>query len=131
MKMCALLIAAPLATLIGCAPRSGRAPGGSDEAPPPAVRVAAVQFHSVMGDPEGNRRRLVPLVERAAAAGAKVVVLPECAVPGYADLTNDVFWTSAEGGEEGCLPVSEVAEPARAARASASSHPWRGGSAYT
>ncbi len=76
------------------------------------VRVAAIQFHSVMGDPEGNRARLVPLIERAAAGGARIVVLPECAVPGYADLSTDTFWSSDEAPGVGYLPVARAAEAA-------------------
>jgi len=74
------------------------------------VRVAAVQFHSVMGDPAGNRRRLAPLIERAAEGGAKIVVLPEAALPGYADLSTDTFWSNSDEDEEGYLRVAEVAE---------------------
>lgn len=109
--------AAVLATLApGCGRKSGTpAPGVTAEPPvtagaPRTVRVAAIQFHSVMGEPSGNRRRLVPLIERAAAGGARIVVLPEAAVPGYADLSTDTFWSKDEAGEEGCLPVREAGE---------------------
>ena len=109
--------AAVLATLaLGCGRKSGdQAPAAAVKPPvtadaPRTVRVAAIQFHSVMGDPSGNRERLIPLVERAAAGGAKIVVLPEAAIPGYADLSTDTFWSKGEAGEKGYLPVRDVAE---------------------
>jgi len=109
--------AAALAALaLGCGRKTGdRIPAPTVEPRPAAdaprtVRVAAVQLHSVMGKPSRNRERLVPLVERAAAGGAKIVVLPEAAVPGYADLSTDTFWSKGEVEEEGYLPVRAVAE---------------------
>jgi predicted amidohydrolase len=63
-----------------------------------------------MGDPVGNRRRVAPLIERAAAGGAKIIVLPEAAVPGYADLSTDTFWSKSDEDEAGYLRVSDVAE---------------------
>jgi predicted amidohydrolase/lysophospholipase L1-like esterase len=74
------------------------------------VRVAAIQFHSVMGAPAVNRERLVPLIELAAGGGAKIVVLPEAAVTGYADLTSDTFWSSSNIDELGYMRVAGVAE---------------------
>ncbi len=62
------------------------------------VLVAAVQCASEFGDPAGNRRKLARLIERAAAAGAKIVVLPEAAVTGY--LTADIKTTWQVGGRE-------------------------------
>jgi predicted amidohydrolase len=50
---------------------------------PATVTVAAVQMPSVFGDVAGNLDRLAGLVHRAADAGAKLVVTPECGVPGY------------------------------------------------
>lgn len=47
------------------------------------VRVAGYQTAPVFGDVEGNRRRVVDAVRQAAAAGARLVVLPELAVTGY------------------------------------------------
>jgi predicted amidohydrolase len=55
------------------------------------VRVAAIQFPSVLGDVEGNRARLLALVEEAAKGGAKIVVLPEAAITGY--LSQDLRTT--------------------------------------
>ncbi len=81
-------------------------------APPSHVRVAAVQFHSVMGDVEHNRAGLAALVREAAAKGAKIVVLPEAAVTGYADIDEDTYWSSEAAPPEGFVPVARCAEPA-------------------
>ena len=101
--------AALLCLLPGCA----RRPAERAPAPPPeaaaTVRGAAIQFHSRLGEVDANRTRIVALVEEAAARRARVVVLPECAVPGYADLTSDVFWGRKAG--PGYLDVHTVAEP--------------------
>jgi predicted amidohydrolase len=56
------------------------------------VRVAAVQAPSVLGDVEANRARLTALVEKAAAGGAKIVVLPETAVTGYLSQDLSTNW---------------------------------------
>ncbi|MBI3724512.1 hypothetical protein HY251_11245 [bacterium] len=77
---------------------------------PRTVRVAAVQFHSVMGDVDRNRRGLAALVRRAAAGGAKLISLPEAAVSGYADLEQNVFWSSEPSPTPPLLPASSVAE---------------------
>jgi predicted amidohydrolase len=47
------------------------------------VTVAAIQCSSTMGDVEGNRHKLIALVEEAATNGAKIIVLPEAAITGY------------------------------------------------
>ncbi len=66
--------------------------------PPPepdatdTVRVAAIQFVSEFGEPEANRARLAPLVREAAAAGAKIVVLPETAITGYMSADIRTTW---------------------------------------
>lgn len=63
---------------------------------PATVLVAAVQCYSRFGDPQGNRKKLVRLVRRAASRGAKIVVLPETAVTGY--LSADLKRTWQTGG---------------------------------
>src|SRR4051812_28540210 len=50
---------------------------------PATVKVAVVQCSSDLGAVDANRRKLTGLVEQAAAAGAKIIVLPEAAVTGY------------------------------------------------
>jgi 5-aminopentanamidase len=49
-----------------------------------AIRVACHQLAPVLGDLEGNRRRALAAIDAAAAAGARIVVLPELAASGYA-----------------------------------------------
>lgn len=72
------------------------------------VRVAAIQCPSVMGKTEDNLRNITNLVRKAAAQGAKIVVMPECAVQGYLDPTT---WTSWSNIPDGDYPVQSVAEP--------------------
>ena len=74
------------------------------------VRVAAVQCYSRMGERDHNRKLLARCIERAARAGAKIVVLPECAVQGYMDPGRDKVWTARLKGK-GRLPVEPVGEP--------------------
>ncbi len=80
---------------------------------PKTVRVAAVQFISRWGKPEENRKGLEPLIREAAAAGAKIVVLPETAITGY--MSQDLRHTWQVGdrklskGLEGASP-KDVAE---------------------
>jgi N-carbamoylputrescine amidase len=59
------------------------------------VRVAAVQLESRLGDVEATLRHAEPMVARAAAAGAKLVVLPELFSTGY--LPNRDLWPYVEG----------------------------------
>src|SRR6185295_11061141 len=77
---------------------------------PRRVRVAAIQCPSQMGKMWANQQRLKRLITQAARRGAKIVVLPECAVSGYFDPLEDRKWSSnAEPGENE-LPVSAIAE---------------------
>jgi predicted amidohydrolase len=59
---------------------------------PKTVKVAAVQCSSELGDVAGNRAKLTKLVERAAAEGAKIVVLPETSVTGYLSQDLKTNW---------------------------------------
>ncbi len=45
--------------------------------------AAAIQFEPLLGAKDENTARLLALVEEAAAAGARVIVMPEMAVTGY------------------------------------------------
>jgi 5-aminopentanamidase len=47
------------------------------------VRVAVHQLAPIVGDLDGNRARAIAALDAAAAAGARVVVLPELVVSGY------------------------------------------------
>lgn len=58
------------------------------------LRVAAIQMVSRLGKAEENMRHAMPLIEQAARQGAKLVVLPEMYVSGYA-MTRQV-WDLAE-----------------------------------
>jgi NAD+ synthase (glutamine-hydrolysing) len=49
----------------------------------PHVRVAVAQINCTVGDLSGNVRKIAQFAERAAAAGAQVLVTPELALPGY------------------------------------------------
>ena len=61
----------------------------------PAVTVAAVQMRNEFGQFEANADRLTAWVHAAADAGAKLVVAPECAIPGYASDDLRQVWHAA------------------------------------
>ena len=86
-----LVIVVPLllAAVIGwwCAVPSGQEVTSS----PGTVRVAAIQFISQWAKPAENRTRLETLIRQAARNGAKIVVLPEVAIPGY--MSHDIRFT--------------------------------------
>ncbi len=94
-------------------PAPENSPGARRPSPvPPAhVRVAAIQFCSEFGKPGTNRKALLPIIQQAAEHNAQIVVLPEACIPGYADLTNEIYWTEGEAGP-GFRQVREVAEAA-------------------
>jgi predicted amidohydrolase len=54
------------------------------------VRVAAVQHDVVWEDPSATQARLVPLVEKAAADGARLVVLTEMYATGFSMHTDRI-----------------------------------------
>jgi N-carbamoylputrescine amidase len=58
------------------------------------LRVAAIQAVSRLGKVEENMRHAMPLIEQAAGQGARLIVLPEMYVTGYA-MTRQV-WGLAE-----------------------------------
>jgi predicted amidohydrolase len=61
-------------------------------AKPQTVRVAAIQFCSAFGKPAENRKGLETLVREAARGGARIVVLPETAIPGYMSCDLKLTW---------------------------------------
>lgn len=106
----ALLFAALLVTAISwtrCAPAGRGAPGPA----PAAVRVAAVQMCSKFGDPAANRDRMEQLAREAAARGARIVVFPEAAVPGYMSAGGEV-WTDPKTRPGEGRSLAGIAEPA-------------------
>ena len=65
-------------------------PGASARPPVPIgrraprwLRLALAQMNSTVGDLEGNTRRILELMDEAAAQGAEVVAFPELALTGY------------------------------------------------
>ncbi|MHC4401259.1 MAG: carbon-nitrogen hydrolase family protein [Planctomycetota bacterium] len=78
------------------------------------VRVAAIQFISRWARPDENRQGLERLIREAAQNGAKIVVLPETAIPGY--MSHDIRLTWQVGrrpisGDLTGVSPSSVAEP--------------------
>jgi predicted amidohydrolase len=59
---------------------------------PASVKVAAIQCSSVLGDVDGNRKKLTALISEAAGEGAKIIVLPEAAVTGYLSQDLKTNW---------------------------------------
>jgi predicted amidohydrolase len=68
---------------------------GNHSSRPATVKVAAIQCSSVLGDVEGNCKKLTALVTEAAEAGAKIIVLPEAAVTGYLSQDLKTNWRLA------------------------------------
>jgi predicted amidohydrolase len=60
------------------------------------MRVGVVQCEPRLGDVDGNRGRSLDWLERAAAAGCILAVLPECAISGYMFGTADAAAACAE-----------------------------------
>lgn len=59
------------------------------------MRLALVQTDVVHAEPEANLRRFLGHTERLAAAGAELVVFPECALTGYGARDAAEAWTIA------------------------------------
>src|SRR5690242_14231067 len=58
-------------------------------APESAIRVAALQMEPHVGEKERNVKGSLEMIERAAAAGAKLAVLPELCNSGYVFETRE------------------------------------------
>lgn len=58
----------------------------------PSVRAGAIQFASEFGNVVGNRERLITLIRLAAQNGARLIVMPECAIPGYMSVDHKTAW---------------------------------------
>ena len=74
-----------------------------------SVIVAAVQMRSDFGRVVENLDRLESLVHRAADAGAKIVVTPECAIPGYAGDDLRSIWHSPDRPVDSWFRLHDVA----------------------
>ncbi len=70
------------------------------------MRVAVAQIEPRLGENDGNLETCLARLEQAVAAGAELLVLPECAIPGY-------MFDSAEEA----LPFAEGPRRLRVARA--------------
>ena len=86
---------------VGAEPHGG---DGDIGCPAMELTVACVQMAPVIGDLEGNAARAREAIERAAAAGAGLVVLPELVTSGY-------VFASAEEARALSLPAAEAAAP--------------------
>lgn len=100
-----------LAVLLAAAMAGTRcSPTGKHQAPA-TVRVAAVQMHSLFGRPAANRARMERLARQAAARGARIIVFPEAAVPGYMSADGEI-WTDPQTRPGEGRSLAGVAEPA-------------------
>jgi len=89
----------------------------------PRVRVAAAQINTVVGDLEGNARRIADAYDAAVAAECDLVVFPELTVTGYppedlllrpafvAQAAEEVAKLAARTGD--CVAVIGFPEPGR------------------
>jgi N-carbamoylputrescine amidase len=85
--------------------REGRA---CDEA---AVKIASVQMEPVVGNKGDNVRRSLELIEKAAAQGARLIVLPELCNSGYVFESREEAFALAEEVPQGptCKAWMDVA----------------------
>jgi len=72
------------------------------------VRIALAQINPTVGDFSGNLKKISEYVERAAAAGAELVMFPELATSGYwpADLLEKE--TFVRRAEESLQTIAEL-----------------------
>jgi predicted amidohydrolase len=74
---------------------------------PPSYRVAAVQMEPKLGQLDANLSRILEGFENATAAGASLVVFPECALSGYGFSTREEGLAHAVSIDS--APVRQVA----------------------
>lgn len=74
-------------------------------------KIAGVQMNPVLGQPGRNLDWMLGNLETAAAQGARLVIFPECALPGYCFDSRDEAWPHAEE-----VPGPSVESLARACR---------------
>lgn len=78
-----------------------------------AIKVACVQMHPRVGDKAANVAASLAAIERAAALGARLVVLPELANSGYVFASRDEAFALAEEVPAGPTCASWMAATAR------------------
>lgn len=59
-----------------------------------SIKIAALQIASKHGSIKANHEHAMPFIEKAVAAGAQLVVLPELFTTGY--IPNETIWDAAE-----------------------------------
>lgn len=77
------------------------------------VKIACIQMEPVVGDKAANLAKTLHLIERAAAAGADLIVLPELANSGYMFATRSEAFALAEPVPEGPTCVAWAAAAQR------------------
>jgi N-carbamoylputrescine amidase len=78
-----------------------------------AIKVACVQMHPRVGEKAANVAASLALIERAAATGARLIVLPELANSGYIFETRAEAFAMAEAVPHGATCQAWVAAAAR------------------
>lgn len=78
--------------------------------PPGTIRVAAVQFQPLFDWPEENREALEKWLRACKRLKARMVVVPELAVPGYGDPEHEVYWTREREAPADAVSAWKVAE---------------------
>ncbi len=75
---------------------------------PETVRVAAIQCASEMGKTAENIHNITNLVKKAASMGARIIVLPECAIQGYLDPETWTSWSATGPGKRDVQRIAEA-----------------------
>ena len=75
----------------------------------PTMKVAAVQTNVVFNDPQANAARAVAEIERLAAQGVKLAILPECFLTGYCVDSVEEAERISISREDGALETVQVA----------------------
>ena len=75
------------------------------------VKIACIQMEPIVGEKERNVRRTLDLVQRAAAQGARLIVLPELCNSGYVFESREEAFALAEEIPNGptCAAWTEIA----------------------
>ena len=89
----------------------------------PRVRVAACQINTVVGDLDGNARRIAEALDEAERAGADLAVFPELTVTGYPP--EDLLGRPAFVADNQAVFARIAAASGTARRSSATSTPTR------